>query len=93
MSQAFLAEVFDEGGNLHLNASSEEPQFSFPVEALRPGATYSIRVTSFNEKGRSSSQPLTAYTLKVAEKRMGKCMSLYFTGLAFTGLSFTVTHI
>lgn len=76
MDQAFIAEVFDEGGALHLNATSEEPQFS--VNSLRPGATYVIKVTAFNDKGRSSPVSLTAYTLKVAEKRMGECMTIAF---------------
>lgn len=70
MRQLFLAEVYDESGALHLNRSSQEPQFS--VKSLRPGTTYNIRLSSYNDKGRSSPIVLTAVTLKVAEQRVGE---------------------
>ncbi|KAK4296652.1 hypothetical protein Pmani_030867, partial [Petrolisthes manimaculis] len=69
MRQLFLAEVYDEAGSLHLNQSSqEEPQFS--VESLLPGTTYTIKVSAYNDKGRSQPVVLTAATLKVAEQRV-----------------------
>ncbi|KAK4293793.1 hypothetical protein Pmani_033539 [Petrolisthes manimaculis] len=72
MRQLFLAEVYDEAGSLHLNQSSqEEPQFS--VESLLPGTTYTIKVSAYNDKGRSQPVVLTAATLKVAEQRVGEC--------------------
>ncbi|KAK3869612.1 hypothetical protein Pcinc_025089 [Petrolisthes cinctipes] len=71
MRQLFLAEVYDEAGSLHLNQSArEEPQFS--VESLQPGTTYTIKVSAYNEKGRSQPVVLTAATLKVAEQRVGE---------------------
>ena len=66
----FHSQVFDESGTLHLNLTSDEPQFS--IQALEPGKTYVIRISSYNEKGRSPPVSLTASTLKVAEKRMGE---------------------
>ncbi|XP_042893886.1 uncharacterized protein LOC122267801 [Penaeus japonicus] len=74
MRQRFLAEVYDEGGSLHLNRSSDEPQWS--VESLRPGTSYTIRISAFNAKGRSPTIILTAATLKVAEQRVGENKSL-----------------
>ncbi|KAK8374265.1 hypothetical protein O3P69_011299 [Scylla paramamosain] len=50
MRQLFLAEVFAEGGSLHLNRTSGDPVFF--VDSLRPGTAYNIRVTAFNDKGR-----------------------------------------
>lgn len=72
MRQLFLAEVYAEGGSLHLNRTSDEPVFS--VESLKPGTAYSIRVSAFNEKGRSPAIHLDAVTLKVAEQRVGECV-------------------
>ncbi|ROT82826.1 putative nephrin-like isoform X7 [Penaeus vannamei] len=74
MRQSFLAEVYDEGGSLHLNRSSDEPQWS--VESLRPGTSYTIRISAFNAKGRSPIIILTAATLKVAEQRVVQFRSL-----------------
>ncbi|XP_037775489.1 uncharacterized protein LOC119572446 [Penaeus monodon] len=74
MRQSFLAEVYDEGGSLHLNRSSDEPQWS--VESLKPGTSYTIRISAFNAKGRSPTIILTAATLKVAEQRVGENKSL-----------------
>ena len=71
MTQQFLAEVYEnDGSRLHLNTSSSEPQFS--VQSLQPGTTYVIKISAFNDKGRSEPKSITAYTLKVAEKRMGE---------------------
>ncbi|XP_076047885.1 neural cell adhesion molecule 2-like isoform X2 [Oratosquilla oratoria] len=68
MRQAFLGEVYDGSGALHLNLTSDDPKFS--VHSLEPGTTYEIRVSAVNAKGRSDPVAITAYTLKVAEKRM-----------------------
>lgn len=70
-------QIFDESGALHLNRTSDEPQFS--VQTLEPGKTYVIRISAYNTKGRSQTVSLTASTLKVAEKRMGE---LHRTGLS-----------
>jgi hypothetical protein len=72
MFPLIFSQIFDESGSLHLNRTSDEPQFS--VQTLEPGKTYVIRITAFNAKGRSQTVSLTASTLKVAEKRMGECM-------------------
>ena len=72
MRQNFLAEVYAEGGSLHINRSSPEPVFF--VDSLRPGTAYIIRVTAYNEKGRSPPILLDAVTLKVAEQRVGECL-------------------
>ncbi|KAK8730567.1 hypothetical protein OTU49_008078, partial [Cherax quadricarinatus] len=85
MPQLFLAEVYDEPGSLHLNRSSEEPQFS--VEPLQPGTTYTIRISAFNDKGRSPPVSLTAVTLKVAEQRVGENKSLLYSPLIIIFLS------
>ncbi|XP_042212860.1 protein turtle homolog A-like [Homarus americanus] len=85
MRQLFLAEVYDERGSLHLNRSSEEPQFS--VESLQPGTTYTIRISAFNDKGRSPPIVLTAVTLKVAEQRVGENKSLLYSPLIIIFLS------
>ncbi|KAK4290911.1 hypothetical protein Pmani_036224 [Petrolisthes manimaculis] len=78
MRQLFLAEVYDEAGSLHLNQSArEEPQFS--VESLQPGTTYTIKVSAYNEKGRSQPVVLTAATLKVAEQRVGESKTLLYS--------------
>ena len=70
MPQVFLAEVLDEAGALHSNKTSHEPSWS--VEDLRPGTTYTIRISAANDKGRSSPVLLNAATLKVAEQRVGE---------------------
>nr|XP_045590833.1 uncharacterized protein LOC123752843 [Procambarus clarkii] len=85
MPQLFLAEAYDEAGSLHLNRSSEEPQFS--VESLQPGTTYTIRISAFNDKGRSPPVSLTAVTLKVAEQRVGENKSLLYSPLIIIFLS------
>ncbi|XP_066954355.1 protein turtle-like isoform X2 [Macrobrachium rosenbergii] len=85
MEQAFLAEVYDEEGALHLNQSSGEPQFS--VESLQPGTTYTIRISAYNDKGRSQPISLTAVTLKVAEQRVGENKSLLYSPLIIIFLS------
>ncbi|KAF2364798.1 Immunoglobulin-like domain [Trinorchestia longiramus] len=79
VGQQFLAEIYDESGSLHLNRTSEEPQFS--IETLEPGKTYVIRISAFNAKGRSQTVSLTASTLKVAEKRMGETKPFIYSPL------------
>lgn len=69
-SHFLFPQIFDEDGSLHLNRTSDEPQFS--VQTLQPGKTYVIRVSAYNAKGNSQVVSLTASTLKVAEKRMGE---------------------
>ncbi|XP_068207356.1 protein turtle-like [Palaemon carinicauda] len=85
IEQAFLAEVYDEENSLHLNQSSGEPQFS--VESLQPGTTYTIRISAYNDKGRSQPITLTAVTLKVAEQRVGENKSLFYSPLLIIFLS------
>ncbi|XP_018015236.2 neuronal cell adhesion molecule [Hyalella azteca] len=79
VGQHFMAEIFDESGSLHLNRTSDEPQFS--VQTLEPGKTYVIRISAFNAKGRSQTVSLTASTLKVAEKRMGETKPFIYSPL------------
>ncbi|KAK8372790.1 hypothetical protein O3P69_019891, partial [Scylla paramamosain] len=85
MRQLFLAEVFAEGGSLHLNRTSGDPVFF--VDSLRPGTAYNIRVTAFNDKGRSPPIHLDAVTLKVAEQRVGENKSLLYSPLIIIFLS------
>jgi len=79
---SFAKQVFDESGNLHLNLTSDEPSFS--IHALEPGKTYVIRISSYNEKGRSPPVSLSASTSKVAEKRMGECLQPTFDCYEFS---------
>ena len=55
-----------------VNITSRDPAFS--LVGLTPGHDYSIMVVAMNHLGESSPVKLDAFTYKMAENRMSKCL-------------------
>lgn len=81
-------EVYDRHGqSLAGNVTADQPAFT--VGNLPSGLGFDISVYAYNSRGTSDPVPLHAYTLKSAEKRIGKTTTRFLVLLTNLNYNFS----